>query len=178
MNSFALEKWYDEGIACTFYTVRKLTNGEHHNSETDQFFEKFTLPRTAHADYAWQLSHLIIEVIGNRYGATDDFFDRQENLAQALPPKPKWRVEEIRQLGPGFPLRLFCLRITEHLVVLFNGGIKDKRTAQESRDLGMKFHEAQVFSGRIIEAIQDGMVCISTDEKNLEAFDGSATIIL
>jgi hypothetical protein len=178
VNNFALELWYDEGIACTFYTVRKLASGKQNDSETDHFFERFTLSGTPYRDQAWQLSHLIIEVIGNRFGATDDFFDRSENLAQALPPKPKSRVEEIRQLGPGFPLRLFCLRITEQIVVLFNGGIKESRTAQESPDLGMKFHDAQVFSRRIIDAIQSGMIRISNDEKYLEFFDGSSEIIL
>src|SRR5690606_902738 len=108
----------------------------------------------------------------------DDFFDRTENSAMALPPKPKKWVVEIIDLGLQFPLRLFCCRITEQIVVLFNGGIKDANSVQASKNISMKFYEAQIYVKRIEEALQSGMIVFGVDERCLENFDGSNEIIL
>jgi hypothetical protein len=148
VNTFTLEIWYDEGSECTFYTVKWDNEEEEALSETDQFFEKYADENHPLRDQALQLFRLITENIGNKYGATDDFFDRLENRAQALPPKPKQRIKEIRLLGKDFPLRLFCYRITEQIVVLFNGGVKDAATAQES-SLSFQFQEAQTFAKKL-----------------------------
>lgn len=178
MNIFTLEIWYDEASICTFYTVRWITDDADAPFETDKFFDKYAVPEHSLEEKALQLFRLITESIGNRYGATDDFFDRAENKAQALPPKPKKSVEEIKDLGINFPLRLFCYRITEQIVILFNGGIKDAYSAQESKNLSMKFYEAQTFVKRIEEALQSQMIEISKDERYLQNFDETTEIIL
>lgn len=169
--------WYDEGKVCTFYTVT-FTIGNNKQCETDKFFDKYAVPDNKFEKEAFELFRLITESIGNKYGATDDFFDRSENNAQALPPKPKKWVEEIKELGLRFPLRLYCYRITEQIVILFNGGIKDARTAQESEHLGIKFYEAQTFVKKIEEAIQSEMITITDNDRYLQTFDGSTDIIL
>ncbi len=180
MNTFALEIWYDEGSICTFYTVRWVTEEDDDDmaSETDSFFDTYAVPDHPLEEKALQLSRLIAESIGNRYGATDDFFDRIVNRAQELPPKPKQWVEEIKDLGINFPLRLFCFRITRHIVILFNGGIKESQATQESGNLSLKFYEAQNFVKKIEEALQSGMIEISDDGRYLQNFDGTTDIIL
>jgi hypothetical protein len=179
VNTFALEVWYDEGDKCTFYTVRWVADDDDASpSETDKFFDTYAVLGHPLEEQAFQLFRLISESIGNRYGAANDFFDRTENKAQALPPKPKQWVEEIRDLGIHFPLRLFCLRVTEQIVVLFNGGIKEANSVQESTHLSMKFYEAQTFVKRIEEALQTGMIEISEDERYLQNFDGTRDLIL
>lgn len=178
MNTFALEIWYDEGSVCTFYTVRWVTDDEDAPSETDRFFDTYAVPEHPLEQKAMHLFRLITESIGNRYGATNDFFDRVENKAQALPPKPKQWLEEIKDLGINFPLRLFCYRITEQIVVLFNGGIKDADSAQESKNLSMKFYEAQTFVQKIEEALQSEMIEISNDRRYIQFFNGTIEIIL
>lgn len=95
-------------------------------SETDRFFDTYAVPGHPLEEKAFQLFRLITESIGNRYGATDDFFDRIVNKAQELPPKPKGWVEEIKDLGINFPLRLFCYRITKQIVVLFNAELRNR----------------------------------------------------
>jgi len=177
VNTFAIEIWYDEGSLCTFYTSRWVTDDDV-ASETDRFFDTYAVPEHPLEEKALQLFRLITESIGNRYGATDDFFDRLVNRAQELPPKPKQWVEEIKDLGINFPLRLFCYRVTEQLVILFNGGIKESQTTQESKNLSMKFYEAQTFVKKIEEALQSGMIEISDDERYLQNFDGTTDIIL
>lgn len=178
MNTFALEIWYDEGSICTFYTVRWVTDDDDTASETDSFFKNYARPEHPHEEKALQLFRLITESIGNRYGATDDFFDRTVNKAQELPPKPKQRVEEIKDLGINFPLRLFCYRVTDQVVVLFNGGIKATQTTQGSKNLSMKFYEAQTFVQKIEEALQTEMIEISDNGRYLQNFEGTTDINL
>lgn len=177
MNTFALELWYDEGEICTFYTVR-LNIDEDSYSETDKFFDKYAVPDCQFENEGYELFRLITQSIANKYGATNDFFDRSENNAHALPPKPKKWVEEINQLGFRFPLRLYCFRVTEQIVILFNGGIKDARTAQESENLSIKFYEAQTFVKKIEEALQSEMITITDNGRYLQNFDSSPEIIL
>lgn len=175
MNTFVVEKWYDEGECCSFYTVRWADNS---HSETDRFFlnhEKATQP---YSNEAYELLHLITQCIGNTYGATDDFFDRTENQAQALPPMPKRSVPEILRLGKRFPLRLYCFRISESIVVLFNGGIKSHQTSQGSKDLRLKFYEAQQFALQIIEAIKNGTIVVNNFKREITDFQGNKQIIL
>ena len=179
MNTLSLELWYDEGSICTFYTVKWSSDGDNNSkSETDKFFDHFTLHDMSYKDEALQLLRLITESIGNRYGATDDFFDRYENKAQALPPKPKFWVNEIHGLGKKFPLRLYCYRLSEHIVILFNGGIKDAKTAQNSPDLNTKFNEAQSFVKKIENAFNSKVIVISDDTRYLRNFNGNSEIIL
>ena len=178
MNIFALEIWYDEGSICTFYTVRWVTDDDDAASETDRFFDTYAVPEHPLEEKALQLFRLITESIGNRYGATNDFFDRIVNKAQELPPKPKQWVEEIKDLGINFPLRLFCYRVTENIVILFNGGIKESQKTQDSKNLSMKFYEAQTFVKKIEDAWQSEMIEISDDGRYLKNFNGTTDIIL
>ncbi|MGZ5304763.1 MAG: hypothetical protein ACXWDO_11665 [Bacteroidia bacterium] len=147
-------------------------------SETDKFFDRFDDEESEFYEPANILLRLITHNIGNKYGAIDDFFDRNKNKAQALPPKPKKSVPEIEEIGINFPLRLYCYRISESLVVLFNGGIKDARTDQESKDISLKFIEAQQFAERIQEAINDGTIIITKDQRTITDFNGNEEIFL
>ena len=124
------------------------------------------------------IARLILENIGNKYGAIDDFFDRTKNKAQALPPRPKRKIPEIEELGIHFPLRIYCYRISESIVVLVNGGLKDARTDQLSNDISLKFYEAQQFAERIENGLRDGMIIISEDNRYLTDFNNSNEIIL
>lgn len=82
--------------------------------------------------------------IGDEMGALEDFF-RFENSAQALPPLGTYKVENISVNYGNFPLRLYCLRISGSLLVLFNGGEKTSASAQ-SGNTSMAFHEANLFA--------------------------------
>lgn len=84
-------------------------------------------------------------------GALEDFF-RFENAAQALPPSGTYQVEDLYINFGNFPLRLYCLRISETLVVLFNGGEKTADTAQRGKT-SMAFQEANIFAKRILDAL-------------------------
>lgn len=175
MNTFAVKIWFDETALCSFYTVQWEGADE---NETDRFFERYEDDDNPLNSSANELLQLILHSIGDKYGAIDDFFDRFKNQAQALPPKPKHRVSEIHELGIHFPLRLYCFRISQSIVVLFNGGVKDQRTDQESEDIRLKFHEAQLFAQRISQALQDGTILIAKDKRTLKDFQGNTEFTL
>lgn len=176
MNNFALEIWDDEGARCTLYTVRWE---DCEDSETNRFFNRFTKnPENKHYNFVLDLYELIMRSIKNGYGATDDFINRPKNRAQALPPKPTSRIEEIEVLGKNFPLRLYCYRVNEQLLILFNGGIKSARTDQDSPDLRTKFYEAQEFAKRIEEALRDGLVSFDRNKRILTGFQNELNIYL
>ncbi len=172
MNTFALEIFDDQGQVCTFYTVRWEEAGL---SETDKFFQKFR--------YDEQFKHSLRElasflevVIGDEYGALEDFF-RFENTAQALPPSGTHKVEDLYINFGNFPLRLYCLRISETLVVLFNGGEKTADNAQGGKT-SMAFQEAQNFAKRILDALREKDIYISADQRTFRYYNDSDEIII
>lgn len=174
MNSFDLEIWDDEGRKCTLYTVRK--EGELEN-ETDKFFLKYEDETHLYHQAALEVLNLIY-LIGSDYGATDNFINRRENKAHSLPPKPNQKIKVIQEIGIHFPLRLYCYRIRENILILFNGGLKEAHSHQESPDLSYKFHEVQNFVTKIENALLDEMIVYNPKTKRLEDFQGNTEIIL
>ena len=173
MNSFALEIWDDECEKVTFYSVRWADTGD---LEVDRFFDRMgRIPEQEHC--LQELLQLIIEVIGNTYGAQEAFFNRFENRVTALPPRGDIKVSELELSYPGFPLRLYCLVLSEHIVVLFNGGIKDAQSVQgTSGTISTKFHEANEFARRILSAMQEGEIVV--DGRVIVDYRGGTEIYL
>ena len=109
----------------TFKKVRYYTfqiEGDKQN-ETDKFFSKLEFVEAV-ADDLFRLNRLII-TIGDKTGAISDLF-RPEDEAVALPPKPHFRLYDILQVREieHNSLRLYCIWISEEIVILANGGIK------------------------------------------------------
>ncbi|WP_163379451.1 hypothetical protein [Cyclobacterium sp. SYSU L10401] len=172
---FALEIWDDEGSACTLYSLRQEG---HSLNETDKFFSRFEDESVPYFANAQELLLLIIETIGNKYGATDDFINRFKNKGFALPPKPNRYIIEIKDLGTKFPLRLYCYKVSQEILILFNGGIKDHATDQECEDLSFKFQETQVFCQKISEALKEGLIQVNEARRRLEDYKGNTDILL
>jgi hypothetical protein len=175
VNTLELKIWNDECRVCSFYTVLVDEGTE---NETDKFFIKYGVTPNKYIESANILLRLVTESIGNKYGAIDDFFDRSKNKAEALPPKPKGGLPEIEEIGINFPLRLYCYRISETLVILFNGGIKDERTDQKSADISLKFYEAQQFVTRIEDARKNGIIVVASNGREILDFNGSTELFI
>lgn len=172
MNTFALEIFDDQGKQCTFYTVRWV---DAELSETDKFFVKYENDSTFERPIQ-ELAKFMSKKIGGELGALEDFF-RFENLAQALPPSGTYKVGDIYINYGNFPLRLYCLRISESLVVLFNGGEKTAENAQGGKT-SMAFHDANFFAKRILDAIIKKDIYITADQRELRNYAGSDEIII
>lgn len=171
MNTFAVELFDDHGSQCTFYTVRKEGC---ETSETDKFFIKFENSKK-HKRSLQELAKFLEIVIAEEDGAIEDYF-RFENEAHALPPSGKHRLGQISVDFGNFPLRLYCLRLTENLVILFNGNEKTSGTAQ-SGNTSMAFYEANAFALKIRRALNDS-IFIQADNRTLLNENGETDIII
>lgn len=172
MNTFELEIFDDEGSCCTFYTVRWVDAAR---SETEKFFEKYENSESFQRPLQ-ELAFFISKKIGDEMGAVEDFF-RFENMAHALPPSGTYKVEDLCINYHNFPLRLYCLRISESLVVLFNGGEKTANTAQQG-NTSMAFQEANNFAKRILNALMLKEIFITENQRELLNYDGTTQILI
>jgi hypothetical protein len=120
---------------------------------------------------------LLFEQIGNEYGAHEAFFVRSENKVKALPPAQA-RLSSISLAFHGNPLRLYCLRLSTTLVILFNGGEKKSQTVQQDPLLNMKFTEANQFAEAIENALREKYLKITDDGRTLYTDDWSEEILL
>lgn len=174
MNTFALEIFDDEGAVCTLYTVRIL-EPESEYSETDKFLLKYENDEL-YSDSLQELVMFIDKKIANDMGALRQFF-RFEKTAEALPPYGAHKIDELTINFVGFPLRLYCLRISDSLLILFNGGEKTAETAQEGKT-SMVFHEANRYAEKILKALKSKEIIISSDGRSFESWDGNNEIVI
>jgi len=172
VNTFVLELCDDQGELCSFYTVRWEDS---ERSETDKFFMKYENDINLQRPLQ-ELAQFIAKKVGTEKGALMDFF-RFENEAHALPPSGTFKVGDLSINYGNFPLRLYCLRISESLVILFNGGEKTSKTAQEGKT-SMVFQEANIFAKRILHAMIQKDIYITTDQRSFRLYDGSEEIII
>lgn len=127
----------------TYYTIRLE---DELLSETEKFISRFEFHPQYQNDFESILGLLVI--LGNEKGAKSRFF-RDESAAQALPPEIREALREnwVQFIDAG--LRLFCLRLSDEVVILMNGGIKSSQKTSDSPDLISKFRFAQQISKSI-----------------------------
>ena len=145
-----------------FYTVCF----EDDKNETEKFFD-LGIDNPTVIKKLQQIANFI-QIMGNEKGAYKDFF-RNEAHADALPPESKifhrYKLDEYLNND----LRLYCMRLSDSVVILFNGGIKTTNKAQDCPNVGPKFRMAQLFAKKIDEKIREKIFkienkCISVDD--------------
>lgn len=175
MNNFVLELWDDEGSMCSFYTVRWL---DQELSETDRFFDKHEQIAELQEPLQ-QLLSFILDAIGDDHGAIDELFNRDDNEVTGLPIHGKVSLQGVSFHYPNFPLRIYALRLSESIVVLFNGGIKDAQSLQETDGtISMKWKEACSFAKTISRAWFEGMIECDKTGRIITDYKGNIEIIL
>lgn len=177
MSKFVLEKWYED-LKCTIYSVRQDVDDENCYTEADKFFEKYGQSENIDIKEAAQLLlQFLVNEICKVHGAKIELFNRNESKAQALPYKvdrESSKIFELNYFYKNFPLRLYCYRISDSIIVLFNGGIKSSTTAQDSPDISLKFYEAQGYVSKIENAINAEIITI----EDFQIISDDDTIIL
>lgn len=120
-----------------FYTIR-FKNEE--ISETDAFIARFE------DDLQYQDDLKIIVYwlykMGEQTGALERHF-RPERLAQAIPIVTS-------------DLRLYCIRLSDELVILGNGGIKESQAVQDSPDALPAFEAMNQVARRLNASLKSG----------------------
>jgi len=105
---------------------------------------------------------VFIKQVGNQYGALQRYF-HHEAAADALSlPYPYLEHIDIEPENNNFGLRLYCLRFSESIVILFNGDRKTAFKAQDCPHCAKYFKLAQRLSKAINSVIRDGSL-IYTD---------------
>lgn len=130
-----------------FYTFKYE---EDRMTETDKFFSKFEHNENIGDDL--NNITLWLSLLGNKYGAKIEFF-RHEASAQALPPPMPKMVREVIVND----LRLYCVCITEEIVILANGDIKIAQTVQDSANVLPHFRFANAVSKQINDLMREGV---------------------
>jgi hypothetical protein len=115
------------------------------------------------------LSNLLvwIEEIGENIGAKKHLFRNESITAdvQALPPPAKQM--EVREI-PVENLRLYCLVLNEHVVFLFNGGIKTTNNAKDCPNVGPHIKRANQIAGKIDELLKLNEITWNFDHTDIK----------
>lgn len=155
VNKYVLiEEFATDFPLVSFYTAR-LDEAE--LSETEKFIERFLEYAEFKRDFDTIMAWL--EKMGNDLGARRIFF-RDEEGANALPP----RRGIMEQFAPAFVefsnLRLYCVRVSDQIVILLNGGIKTSEKVQNSPDCLAHFRFAIQVCKQLDKLIQEGEIKI------------------
>lgn len=135
-----------------YYSV--VINDKEYKEENSEFY-CFLSNMELESESETDLVNLItwIEEIGEKYGAKEKFF-RKEGIysdTSALPPDAgEQRVCKILVNN----LRLYCLRANEHVVILFNGGIKTTIKANDCPNVKNHFLTANRITKKINESFK------------------------
>jgi hypothetical protein len=132
-----------------YYTLKYE---ERDRSEFDDFFERH-ISNIAHHSNLDEIKQWIIK-IGER-GAAKRYF-KPEDLAERILVTYESENEE-----SSFGLRLYCLRLSESVVVLINGALKTAKSNRDCPNVWPHFSKAQIVSKKVSEAIGEGRIEIN-----------------
>ena len=145
------------GEIASLYTV--MVDGPNGTITTklDQFYEKYR------GKYPTDLMNIVrrLKSLGNTTGCTENFFKLDEGL------DPDDLVCALYDI-PDINLRLYCIRLSEQITILGDGGPKTTRTWQEDKNLEREVNEMMNVSKIIRTKMKSGDLRISTDGLRLE----------
>lgn len=135
---------------------------ENEVSEYEKFLLKFKDEATLNHDFQ-KIFKAINRIVAN--GAWERYF------------RPEGKINDrVAALSiDSKKLRLYCLRISDQILIAGNGGVKNTRTYEESEELSGYVMDLQKFDKLLIEAQKDGIITI---EQNLITGIESATFTL
>jgi hypothetical protein len=143
----------------TYYTVWV---GERPLSEFRDFQERMAQK----AEDLIELNEIrrFIKKIGEEYGAQQRYF-KPEGAADRLPPP----FHVIKTDGPNdYGVRLYCIRLSEGIVILLNGNRKTALKAKNCDNCRPHFQLANRIAQKITEAIQEGYIELNHEENVIE----------
>lgn len=135
----------EENEAINIYSLKEV-------GETYSEFEKFMLKFPEGCKYDRDVDVIIgwLEKIGQR-GALERYFKPEGKFGDGVSAIP---------IVIGNKVRLYCLRITDQILILGNGGVKDAKTWQESPTLSPYVRALIEASKRIKSRVESGKIKI------------------
>lgn len=155
MDRFAFIEKLEElsGVGVTYFSVR--FDGAESN-EFEKFVNNFSGDKGIEEEFSDLLGWL--EKL-KEYGAREQFF-RSEEKAQALPPYVRYLDFKYKR-----DLRLYCCRISDKAVFLFNGAIKTANPVQNCPYALPKFREANEIVQAIDQKFKNKELQLTADEE-------------
>ena len=130
---------------CTMYSIQFLSEDE---SEFERFYAKFRDESTYNEDFERLLN--ILECIAD-FGAFERFFRPEGKMSDRVCALP---VVKSR-------LRLYCVRLSDKILVLGNGGVKTTRTYNENDTLKGYVITLQNFDRLMAEGVRNGTISVT-----------------
>ncbi len=132
---------------CTIYTIQFLSKSE---SEFENFYNRFK----SDAEYNPDLMRIVafINKIAD-IGAMERFFRPEGKINDRVCALPVIQSK----------LRLYCLRLSDRILVLGNGGIKKSRSYNEDEELNGYVLTLQKFERLVREGEKNGTILITTN---------------
>ena len=146
----------NEAKNCTIYTIQFLSENE---SEFEQFYNKFKEDVEFNPD--------LMRIVGF-LGRIADF----GALERYFRPEGKMNDHVVALPVVSSKLRLYCLRLSDKILILGNGGAKKTKTYEEDDELSGYVITLQNFDKLIKEGTESGTIIV-TENKILtdETFD-------
>ena len=130
---------------CTLYTIKFLEDSQ---NEFQKFVSKFREDATYGQDYE-QIAIFLDQII--KRGALERYFR----------PEGKMRDHVVALPTIGSKLRLYCLRMSDKILIIGNGGVKSTRTYGEDKTLAGFVLTLQKFEELLKQGQKDGYVIIT-----------------
>ena len=138
----------NEAKSCTLYTIQFLSENE---SEFERFYNKFK----DEVDFNPDLMRIVgfLNKIAD-FGALERFF------------RPEGKMNDNVAALPvvSSKLRLYCLRLSDRILILGNGGVKKTKTYEQDNELSGYVLTLQKFDRLIKEGIKDGSIVITENQ--------------
>lgn len=138
----------NEAKSCTLYTIQFLSENE---SEFERFYNKFK----DEVDFNPDLMRIVgfLNKIAD-FGALERFF------------RPEGKMNDNVAALPvvSSKLRLYCLRLSDRILILGNGGVKKTKTYEQDNELSGYVLTLQKFDRLIKEGVKDGSIVITKNQ--------------
>ena len=131
---------------CTIYTIQFSSESE---TEYERFYFKFIEDAQLNKDLLRIVQ--ILDKIADE-GALERFFRPEGKMSDSVVALPVLRSK----------LRLYCLRLSDRILILGNGGIKNSRTYEEDDSLRGYVLTLQKFEELLKEGQRDGTVTVTS----------------
>lgn len=136
------------GESCTIYTIQFLSDEQ---NEFEKFIAKFRNNAELNPDFQ-AIMRFVEQIIDN--GALERYFRREGKMNYSVVALPVLKSK----------LRLYCLRLTDKILVIGNGDVKNRRTYQEDDTLQGYVMDLQKFERLLKQEESLGNVTITERE--------------
>lgn len=142
--------------SCTMYTIQFLSDEQ---SEFEKFVSKFRNDAVLNTDFQ-TIMRFVQQILSN--GALERYFRPEGKMRDSVVALPIIKSK----------LRLYCLRLTDKILVLGNGDVKNSRTYEEDETLQGYVMDLQKFENLLKQEVRSGNVEITEKEiKTNKTFD-------